>query len=134
MPWNTGNCFGGAFAWTLGMGLRKVAYLVSSVMSIDNSDSTIGLFQHELLHNLGVGHTQKRHGNNSTEKLNTFNFLNKTATNTLLSIGRISRLAVTVSMRLARGLSARLTAPLMTAAASCTTLTEPSDFRAWDPP
>ena len=126
MPWNTGNCFGGAFAWTLGMGLRKVAYLVSSVMSIDNSDSTIGLFQHELLHNLGVGHTQKRHGNNLTEKLNTFNFLNKTATNTLLSIGRISRLAVTVSMRLARGLSARLTAPLMTAAALCITQTEAS--------
>ena len=68
MPWNTGNCFSGAFAWTLGMGLRKVAYLVASVFSIDNSDSTIGLFQHELLHNLGVGHTQKRHGNKLTEK------------------------------------------------------------------
>jgi len=61
MPWNTGNCFGGAFTWGLGMGLRKVAYLVASVTSIDNSDGTIGLFQHELLHNLGVGHTQKRH-------------------------------------------------------------------------
>ncbi len=67
MPWNTGNCFGGAFTWGLGMGLRKVAYLVASVTSIDNSDGTIGLFQHELLHNLGVGHTQKRHGNNSTK-------------------------------------------------------------------
>ena len=76
MPWNTGNCFGGAFTWGLGMGFRKVAYLVSSVFSIGNGDGTIGLFQHELLHNLGVGHTQKRHGNNSTKIIiNTFHFL-----------------------------------------------------------
>ena len=63
MPWNPNNCFGGAFTWGLGMGYRKIAYLVASMTTISNSDSSVGLFQHELLHNLGVGHTQKRHGN-----------------------------------------------------------------------
>ena len=63
MPWNAGNCFGGAFVWDLGMGRSKVAYLVPSIFEIDNRESTIGLFIHELLHNLGIGHTQKRPGN-----------------------------------------------------------------------
>ena len=85
MPWNAGNCFPGAFTWDLGMGQSKIAYMVASQTSISNSENTIGLFTHELLHNLGVGHTQKRHGNKKiiqTKSLVHFDFLYKTVTNT----------------------------------------------------
>ena len=39
------------------------AHFVVSAADIEDDESTVGLFVHELLHNLGVGHTQKRPGN-----------------------------------------------------------------------
>ena len=53
-----GGCFGGAYASVLGV--ASPAFMVSSQISLDDSDGTVGLFVHELLHNLGIGHTQKR--------------------------------------------------------------------------
>ena len=135
MPWS--SCFGGAYTWDLGMGFRKIAYMVASATTVTNSEGDIGLFTHELLHNLGIGHTQKRPGKKKIKQTKSlipfyvhFDFLYKTVTNTSLLIGRTFRGQVTVSMRRAMALSVRLTAPPMTAAASCTTLTRPSRFKA----
>lgn len=36
--------------------------MVASQIDVDDTDSTVGLFVHEFLHNLGVGHSQKRPG------------------------------------------------------------------------
>ena len=36
--------------------------MVVSQMSVSDTEGTVGLYAHELLHNLGVGHTQKRPG------------------------------------------------------------------------
>ena len=58
--WWSGECFGGAYASWLGAG--SPTFMVVSKMDVTNSESTVGLYVHELLHNLGVGHTQKRPG------------------------------------------------------------------------
>ena len=47
--------------------------MVASKHYFDDSDSTIGLFVHEFLHNLGVGHTQKRPGNDQELPFTSFN-------------------------------------------------------------
>jgi len=56
-PWGPG-CFGGAYASWLGAG--SPTFMVVSQMSVSDTEGTVGLYAHELLHNLGVGHTQKR--------------------------------------------------------------------------
>ena len=53
-----GGCLRGAYASTLGA--ATPTYMVASLMSLTDDDSTVGLYVHEFLHNLGVGHTQKR--------------------------------------------------------------------------
>ena len=58
-PWGP-YCFGGAYASWLGAG--SPTFMVASQMQITDSDTTVGIFVHELLHNLGIGHTQKRPG------------------------------------------------------------------------
>ena len=58
-PWGPG-CFGGAYASTLGAG--SPVFMVASQIDVDDTESTVGLFVHEFLHNLGVGHSQKRPG------------------------------------------------------------------------
>ena len=58
-PWGPG-CFGGAYASWLGSG--SPTFMVVSAMDIRDDEGTVGLYVHELLHNLGVGHTQKRPG------------------------------------------------------------------------
>ena len=63
----SGSCFGGAYASKLGSG--SPTFQVASSITIDDTESTVGLFVHEFLHNLGVGHTQKRPG-----KLRVFKF------------------------------------------------------------
>ena len=54
----SGQCFGGAYASWLGAG--SPTFMVSSKFDLSDSDGTVGLYVHELLHILGVGHTQKR--------------------------------------------------------------------------
>ena len=58
--YNWDECFYGAYTSWLGSG--RPTFNVHSQGSIDNDEATVGLFVHELLHNLGVGHTQKRPG------------------------------------------------------------------------
>ena len=55
-----GECFGGAYASWLGSG--SPTFMVASGIDLRDDESMVGLFVHELLHNLGVGHTQKRPG------------------------------------------------------------------------
>lgn len=55
-----GSCFGGAYA--RGLGAASPAYMVTSLFDIDDVEGDIGLFVHEFLHNLGIGHSQKRPG------------------------------------------------------------------------
>ena len=59
--WWDGDCFRGAYASGLGAGTPT--FMVASGIDLDNTDDTVGLYVHELLHNLGVGHSQKRPGN-----------------------------------------------------------------------
>ena len=68
--WGTG-CFNGA--WTNGLGARSPSFMVASQTSIDDNEATVGLFVHEFLHNLGVGHTQKRPGKYDQSALESFN-------------------------------------------------------------
>ena len=58
-PWGPG-CFGGAYASWLGSG--SPTFMVVSAMDVRDDEGTVGLYVNELLHNLGVGHTQKRPG------------------------------------------------------------------------
>ena len=58
-PWR-GECFRGAYASWLGSG--SPTFMVSSQTNVTDLENKIGLFVHELLHVLGVGHTQKRPG------------------------------------------------------------------------
>ena len=52
------TCFGGAYAY---YGAAKPQKLVIGEVDLDNkTQGSIGLIAHELLHNLGFGHTQKR--------------------------------------------------------------------------
>merc|ERR1712106_208526 len=53
------TCFSGAYAY---MGSRpgKNQLMVISAMSLSEEQQDVGIVVHELLHNLGVGHTQKR--------------------------------------------------------------------------
>merc|ERR1719268_185349 len=53
-----GSCFSGAYVDGLGMG--SPVRMVVSATSLEDTESTIGLLVHEILHALGVGHTQKR--------------------------------------------------------------------------
>ena len=58
--WWDSSCFGGAYASWLGSGAPT--FMVASQITVSDTDSDVGLFVHEFLHNLGVGHTQKRPG------------------------------------------------------------------------
>ena len=49
--------------------------MVVSGMDITNEESTVGLYVHELLHNLGIGHTQKRPGR-FRSSVKSINFIN----------------------------------------------------------
>merc|ERR1719244_238023 len=54
-----GSCFGGAYAYP-GARTGSNQLMVISQVTLRDTQSSIGLIVHELLHNLGVGHTQKR--------------------------------------------------------------------------
>merc|ERR1719427_1085350 len=54
----TGACFGGAYAWYGSDSPQNFG--ISKTTLTDDNQGDIGLVVHELLHNLGVGHTQKR--------------------------------------------------------------------------
>ena len=56
--WWDGNCFSGAYVDGLGLG-TPVRMVVSST-TLEDTENTVGLLVHEILHALGVGHTQKR--------------------------------------------------------------------------
>ena len=57
-----GTCFQGAYVDGLGMktGDFGPIRMVTSAAALEDSESTLGLIVHEILHALGVGHTQKR--------------------------------------------------------------------------
>merc|ERR1719419_707808 len=58
ISYNSGGCFSGAYAF---YGTASPQNLVISATSLNpNYQSSIGLLVHETLHNLGVGHIQKR--------------------------------------------------------------------------
>jgi len=54
----TGACFGGAYAWYGSDSPQNFG--ISKTTLTDDNQGDIGLVVHELLHNLGIGHTQKR--------------------------------------------------------------------------
>ena len=55
--WNwDGDCFGGAYAT---LGAYSPSILVSSMIDVEGLEDP-GIFVHELLHNLGISHTQER--------------------------------------------------------------------------
>merc|ERR1719430_1277755 len=65
------GCFGGAYAW---YGSDSPQLFVISATRLNNEkQGSIGLVVHELLHNLGLGHTQKR--KDATQHIN-FNWAN----------------------------------------------------------
>merc|ERR1719312_2424316 len=66
-----GSCFGGAYA--RGLGAKSPAYMVTSMFDIDDVEGDIGLFVHEFLHNLGIGHSQKRPDRDNFITVNTNN-------------------------------------------------------------
>ena len=55
--WGT-QCFSGAFVD--GLGMDTPVRLVVSLVQLSDTEGIIGLLVHEILHALGVGHTQKR--------------------------------------------------------------------------
>merc|ERR1712025_756506 len=57
IDWGT-QCFSGAFVD--GLGMDTPVRLVVSQVELSDTESIIGLLVHEILHALGVGHTQKR--------------------------------------------------------------------------
>jgi hypothetical protein len=52
------NCFPGAYAWYGSASPQN--FVISQTRLTNNNQNDIGLVVHELLHNLGLGHTQKR--------------------------------------------------------------------------
>jgi len=56
--WWDGACFSGAYVDGLGIGSPR--RMVISAAALEDHESDIGLLAHELLHAVGVGHTQKR--------------------------------------------------------------------------
>ena len=54
-----GECFGGAYAT---LGAWQPSVMVVSQMDIEDNSWDVGLFIHEFLHALGIGHTQNRPG------------------------------------------------------------------------
>jgi len=55
----SGQCFSGAFVDGLGSD-TPVRMVVSAIGALQDTEGSIGLLVHEILHALGVGHTQKR--------------------------------------------------------------------------
>ena len=53
-----GSCFSGAYVD--GLGYNTPVRTVVSSTTLEDNENTVGLLVHELLHALGVGHTQKR--------------------------------------------------------------------------
>ena len=51
------TCFGGGYAW---LGKAQPQFLVISSASLSQNQGSIGFVAHEILHNLGISHTQKR--------------------------------------------------------------------------
>jgi len=53
-----GQCFSGAYVD--GLGYNTPVRVVTSSTTLEDTENTVGLLVHEILHALGVGHTQKR--------------------------------------------------------------------------
>jgi len=68
LRWGSTECFPGAYAW---YGSRSPQnFVISQTTMNKNSQGSIGLAVHELLHNLGMGHTQKRQDAKDNIKIN----------------------------------------------------------------
>jgi len=72
IDWGT-QCFSGAFVD--GLGMDTPVRLVVSQVELSDTESIIGLLVHEILHALGVGHTQKRPDRDSYITVNWNNIL-----------------------------------------------------------